>query len=57
MQAIIFPQAETISFERVPDPTCAPDEVIVHCEEVPYGVYWDLIRPQVTLHRVTRLRR
>lgn len=29
MQAIIFPQAETISFERVPDPTCAPDEVIV----------------------------
>ena len=31
-----------------------PDEVIVHCEEVPYGVYWDLIRPQVTLHRVTR---
>jgi 2-desacetyl-2-hydroxyethyl bacteriochlorophyllide A dehydrogenase len=29
MQAIIFPQAETISFERVPDPVCAPDEVIV----------------------------
>lgn len=29
-----------------------PDEVIVHCHELPYGVYWDLIRPRVTLHRV-----
>lgn len=31
-----------------------PDEVFVHCDELPYGVYWDLIRPHVTLHRVTR---
>ncbi len=29
MQAIVFPQAETIAIERVPDPTCAADEVIV----------------------------
>lgn len=29
-----------------------PDEVFVHCDELPYGVYWDLIRPHVTLHRV-----
>ena len=29
-----------------------PDEVFVHCHEVPYGTYWDLVRPRVTLHRV-----
>jgi hypothetical protein len=29
-----------------------PDEVFVHCHELPYGAYWDLIRPSVTLHRV-----
>lgn len=29
MQAIVFPQAETISVERVDHPACAPDEVIV----------------------------
>ena len=29
MQAVIFPQAETISIERVDDPVCAPDEVVV----------------------------
>ena len=27
-------------------------EVHVHCDELPYGFYWDLIRPYVTLHRV-----
>lgn len=32
-----------------------PSEVIVHCHELPYGMYWDLIRPQVTLHRVGRV--
>ena len=32
-----------------------PDEVFVHCHELPYGAYWDLIRPQVTLHRVGRV--
>ena len=31
-----------------------PDEVLVHCEQLPYGVYWDLIRPHVTLRRVSR---
>lgn len=29
MQAVIFPKAESIAVERVPDPSCAPDEVIV----------------------------
>lgn len=29
MQAVIFPAPESISVERVPDPTCAPDEVVV----------------------------
>lgn len=29
-----------------------PAEVIVHCGEVPYGFYWDLIRPHITLNRV-----
>lgn len=29
MKAVLFPAPETISVERVPDPTCAPDEVIV----------------------------
>ncbi|MFN8027992.1 MAG: glycosyltransferase [Acidimicrobiia bacterium] len=32
-----------------------PDEVFVHCAELPYGAYWDLIRPHVTLHRVGRV--
>lgn len=29
MQAILFPAPETIAVERVADPTCAPDEVVV----------------------------
>lgn len=29
-----------------------PDEVHVHCHQLPYGFYWDLIRPRVHLHRV-----
>lgn len=29
MQAIVFPSPETLSVGHVPDPTCAPDEVIV----------------------------
>lgn len=29
MQAIIFPAPEAISVERVADPVCAPDEVVV----------------------------
>jgi hypothetical protein len=30
----------------------APDEIHVHFHELPYGFYWDLVRPLVTLHRV-----
>jgi 2-desacetyl-2-hydroxyethyl bacteriochlorophyllide A dehydrogenase len=30
MQAVVFPEPESISVERVADPTCAPAEVIVH---------------------------
>jgi len=29
MKAVVFPQANTMSVESVPDPTCKPDEVIV----------------------------
>lgn len=29
-----------------------PDEIVVHCGELPYGHYWDLVRPWVTLRRV-----
>jgi len=29
-----------------------PDEVHIHCHELPYGLYWDLVRPRVELHRV-----
>lgn len=29
-----------------------PDELHVHCHQLPYGFYWDLIRPRVHLHRV-----
>ena len=29
-----------------------PDTVHVHCHGLPYGHYWDLIRPRVDLHRV-----
>ncbi|MBC8099944.1 MAG: alcohol dehydrogenase, partial [Armatimonadetes bacterium] len=29
MKAIVFPAAHTIAIETVPDPTCAPHEVVV----------------------------
>lgn len=29
-----------------------PENVHVHCHELPNGFYWDLIRPHITLHRV-----
>ncbi|PJF46436.1 MAG: alcohol dehydrogenase, partial [Candidatus Thermofonsia Clade 3 bacterium] len=29
MKAVLFPAPESISVERVPDPSCAPDEVVV----------------------------
>lgn len=31
-----------------------PDEIHLHCHHLPYGFYWDLIRPLVTLHRIER---
>ena len=31
-----------------------PEEVFVHVDQLPYGVYWDLIRPRITLRRVDR---
>jgi len=30
----------------------APEEIHVHCDRLPYGFYWDLIRPHVRLERV-----
>ena len=33
-----------------------PDEIVVHHHELPYGLYWDLARPLVTLRRVERVR-
>ena len=32
-----------------------PDEIHFHCEFVPYGVYWDRLRPYLHLHHVERL--
>ena len=29
-----------------------PEEIHLHCRELPYGFYWDLARDFVTLHRV-----
>lgn len=29
-----------------------PDEIVVHCGELPYGHYWDLVRPWITLRRI-----
>jgi hypothetical protein len=29
-----------------------PDEIYVHCHELPYGLYWDLIRPRIRLRRI-----
>lgn len=29
MRAILFTAPETITLERLPDPVCAPDEVVV----------------------------
>jgi hypothetical protein len=30
----------------------APDRIVVHCHELPYGFYWDLARPLVELQRI-----
>jgi len=30
----------------------APDAIHFHCHELPYGLYWDLTRPLVELHRI-----
>jgi hypothetical protein len=30
----------------------APDEIQLHVHELPYGLYWDLARPMVTLRRI-----
>ena len=30
----------------------APERIVVHCHELPYGLYWDLARPLVELRRV-----
>ena len=32
MKAIVFPKPEAIAYTTVPDPTCAPDEVVVQVE-------------------------
>lgn len=32
----------------------APEEIHLHCHHLPYGFYWDLVRPLVTLHRIER---
>lgn len=29
MKAVVFPEAETISIDTVPDPTCSPDEIVI----------------------------
>jgi len=31
-----------------------PDEIRVHCHHLPYGFYWDLVRPDVVVERVER---
>jgi hypothetical protein len=33
-----------------------PDELHLHCHRLPYGFYWDLIRPRVQLHRIEPVR-
>ncbi len=30
----------------------APERIVLHCHELPYGFYWDLVRPLVELQRV-----
>jgi len=30
----------------------APERIVLHCHELPYGFYWDLARPLVELRRV-----
>lgn len=29
-----------------------PDRIIMHCHKLPYGIYWDLVRDHLELHRV-----
>ena len=31
-----------------------PVEIHLHCHDLPYGIYWELARPMVHLHRVDR---
>ncbi|MDP9092266.1 MAG: hypothetical protein M3N95_04820 [Actinomycetota bacterium] len=33
----------------------APDEIVLHVDELPYGIYWDLARPLVTVDRIRAL--
>ena len=33
-----------------------PDAILLHCDELPYGFYWDLARPLVELHRIAPVR-
>jgi hypothetical protein len=35
----------------------APDRIVVHCHELPYGFYWDLARPLVELERIEPVQR
>jgi hypothetical protein len=34
----------------------APEEILFHCAELPWGAYWDAIRPHVTLVRIEPVR-
>lgn len=29
-----------------------PEQIHLHCDRLPHGPYWDLIRERVTVHRV-----
>lgn len=33
----------------------APERVVMHVHHLPYGIYWDLLRPQVELRRIEPL--
>lgn len=32
-----------------------PDHIILHVGELPYGIYWDLVRPMVELERIEKV--
>lgn len=52
-QSVPFPLAHHLAIASA-IAVLRPERVVLHVDELPYGTYWDLIRPHVELRRVSR---